>query len=319
MVGYDRRMLPAEREVDCACEVPLARPVGFEPTGRNTRVTACLRCGVVTVVEAIVAEPRPHDVRCVGNVPLELAPKLLAWLAAWPRVGGSHRDWKTPFFLPASQRAPDEATLETSESEERAIQAELSLRQRLSRAGVPRKAAPARLSPHLRCFMEVWEGLRLDASTPYEAILPHIETWARPFALELLEQRPTFTTDVAELLRSTRSSRRTAGAELVLALRLAEPEILDALAHWLDKTPIDARDLHRALDAAITLDKKAGRCAPPSNASPLASASPTTTSRNACFRSEIASPRNRHGGASPGAARRCLIGNQVYGQPCRGI
>jgi hypothetical protein len=249
-------MLPPEREVDCTCEVPLARPVGFEPTGRNTRVTSCLRCGVVTVVEAIVDEPRPHDVRCVGNVPVEMDPELLAWLAAWPRVGGSFKDWKTPFFLPASHRASDESTLAISEREERTLQSELSLRQRLARCGVPSRAAPADLSPHLSCFMEVWNGLRLDASTPYEALLLHVKTWARPFVIELLEQRPTFTTDVAELLRSTDSARRTAGAELVVALRLAEPEILDALAHWLDEAAIDAGDLRRALDAAITLGKR---------------------------------------------------------------
>jgi hypothetical protein len=84
-----------------------------------------------------------------------------------------------------------------------------------------------------------------------------VKTWARPFAVELLQRRSTFTADVADLLVSSDPTRRTIGAELVIALRLSTPEILAALTRWLDETPVDAHDLRRALDAAITLEKKA--------------------------------------------------------------
>src|SRR3954464_6736847 len=94
--------LPPEREVDCGCPEPLARPVLVDRTGRNIRVTACLRCGEVTIVESLVTELHPHDVVCVANRVWPLSPALHAWVGSWPR----RIDWPphkltAPFFLAA--------------------------------------------------------------------------------------------------------------------------------------------------------------------------------------------------------------------------
>ena len=106
------RELPPEREVDCACPSSMQRPVLRDHTGVNRRVTACLRCGAVSVTDSIVEEPRPHDVRCVANVVVDVAPAALAWLAAFPRVAGPAWEWQDPIYLPADTRAEDEAELE---------------------------------------------------------------------------------------------------------------------------------------------------------------------------------------------------------------
>src|SRR5450631_416528 len=54
--------LPPECEVECNCAISLQTLIGFDPRGWAWRVTACLRCGAVTVVEQIISEP-DHMIR----------------------------------------------------------------------------------------------------------------------------------------------------------------------------------------------------------------------------------------------------------------
>lgn len=256
-------MLPPEREVECPCAMPLQRPVGFDPRGWPWRVTACVRCGVVTVVEQIISEPRPHDTRCVGNRPLVLDPSVLAWLASWPRVAGRDSDWSAPVFLSASVKARREGALAVIEADERTAQTNLSRKERFFRAGVPSEPAPGPMISQLKHFMQVWEGLRLTETTPYEELLSHVGTHGFPFALPYLQQRPTFEADVAELLSSSDVVRRRIGADLAGHLDLATPAILDAIEKWLDERALDARDLHSALNLIAGLAQRAVKLAIP--------------------------------------------------------
>jgi len=149
------RELPPEREVDCACPSSMQRPVLRDHTGVNRRVTACLRCGAVSVTDSIVEEPRPHDVRCVANVVVDVAPAALAWLAAFPRVAGPAWEWQDPIYLPADTRAEDEAELEAIEARARAEQAGWPPMDRLQSAGLP-EAPPPVLPEGLARFARVW-------------------------------------------------------------------------------------------------------------------------------------------------------------------
>jgi hypothetical protein len=257
-------MLPPEREVDCACAIPLQRPVGFDPTGATRHVTACVRCGVVTFLEVMIHEPHPNDTISVGNQPIILEPRVLAWLASWPRLAGQDSDWKNLVFLSASVRARNKSTLAAIEAEECAAQASLSLKQRWLRAGVPDEPVPAssELDTHLRRFVEVWEGLRLTESTPYEELLTHVRTGGYPFALELLRRRPSFEADVAELLCSSDVKRRQVGADLAGKLELATPAILASLEKWFDEGAPDT-NLYIAFDTVSRLGQKAKKLAIP--------------------------------------------------------
>ncbi len=154
------RELPPEREVDCACPWAMQRPVLRDHTGVNRRVTACLRCGAVNVTDSIVEEPHPHDVRCVANVVLDVAPAALEWLAAFPRLAGPAWGWRDPIYLPADSRAEDEAELEALEARAKAAQAALAPAERLERAGLP-EAPPPELPEGLARFSRVWSDAAL--------------------------------------------------------------------------------------------------------------------------------------------------------------
>jgi hypothetical protein len=188
---------------------------------------------------------------------------VLAWLASWPRVAGHDSDWADPILLSASVRARDESALAAIEVDERAVQANLSRKERFFHAGVPSEPVPGPIISQLKQFMQVWEGLRLTETTPYEELLSHVGTHGFPFALPYLQQRPTFEADVAELLSSSDAVRRRIGAELAGQLDLATPAILDAIEKWLDERAVDARDLHSALNLIAGLAQRAVKLAIP--------------------------------------------------------
>src|SRR4051794_7470218 len=95
-------VLPGDQEVDCACDRRLHRPVLRDPTGWNIRITACMKCGTLTLAEAMVEEPQPHDVRCVGNRILAMTAEVAAWVGAWPRLAWSVYQEDRQVYLPAS-------------------------------------------------------------------------------------------------------------------------------------------------------------------------------------------------------------------------
>lgn len=150
--------LPPEREVACACDVRLERPVLRDHTGINRRVSACLRCGEVTMTESLVEEPRPHDVRCVGNRVLAVEPALLAWLARWPRLAGPAWRWRDPMYLPADTRVEDHAELEVLEAAAEREQQSLVPLERLRRAGIPAEPPPP-LPRDLAVFATTWAAV----------------------------------------------------------------------------------------------------------------------------------------------------------------
>jgi len=253
-------MLPPEREVECGCDVALQRPVGFDSTGRNLRVTACLGCGAVSVTESIVEEPRPHDVRCVGNVPQRLDPPAHAWLAGWPRVAlGSHLPGSLVLLAP-SARCTTNAELTELERGERELQTPLSLRDRYLRAGLPAAPPPNGLPSGLSHFAEAWQGAQLDESASFEELVT-ARGWAAPFARALLRRRPSFEQDVAELLGSGDESRRVIGARLAADEQLASSAIVAALAAMLG-SPQSSPDVQAALHAASVLRDRAPPLAP---------------------------------------------------------
>jgi hypothetical protein len=161
----------------CACEEPLVRLVfGVEHLrGFGERVVACMRCGTASAVTD-VTEPIPdfpERCRIVGLAPLALAPGHLDWLSRWPRRAGDPEAHPiTPeetFYLPASVRCANHASLERAEAPARADGAPIATR--LRAAGVPPEPAPADLRPNLWHFAATWEALRLHDDTPLEARL----------------------------------------------------------------------------------------------------------------------------------------------------
>jgi hypothetical protein len=236
--------------------------VAFDQTGSNVRVTACSRCGAVTVVESIVDEPHPNDVQCVGNVVVAVDADALSWLSSWPRLTGDYRDYSNPIYIGASVRALDEATLVTIEERERAAQKPLSGRDRLLRAGVPKSPAPA-LPRALARFGQVFLGLALDGNTPYEELLPHVLTFARFLALDVLSRRPDFEAETVALVRSDDLDRRALGATIVSALGLATPSVSNALERWIDRaSDAEPSDMHLLLHTIGCLGRSASSLIP---------------------------------------------------------
>ena len=74
-----------EKPLPCQCPDTFHATV-LDTLPGNTRLLACLRCGACELVEAIVDEPRPHDVQLLGYNTIELAPDARAWATAWPRT-----------------------------------------------------------------------------------------------------------------------------------------------------------------------------------------------------------------------------------------
>lgn len=255
-------MLPPEREVECTCDLALQRPVGFDSTGRNLRVTACLACGTLSVTESVVEEPRPHDVRCVGNLPLAVAEPVRAWLSGFPRVAsGSHLPGSL-VLLPPATRCATVGDLILLERGERDLQSALALRERFLRAGLPRLPAPRELPPGLRHFAEVWEGVQLDEGTSFDELVAAMgQGAAAAFARALLTRRPRFEAEVTELLSCGDEQRRAVGARLVADERPASPAILRALAAMLEGAPYSS-DVRAALHAASGLGERARGLAP---------------------------------------------------------
>lgn len=152
-------ILPPERGVDCDCSPELYRPVMHDPTGWNLRVTACLCCGTVTVTESMVEEPRPHDVRLLGNRICAVEPEVLAWLGEWPRFAWSVYEKDRNIYLPAALRCASEKELLEAEQSALGALAGILVGDRRKIVGCPAKPPPKTLPSYLSHFARVWKDL----------------------------------------------------------------------------------------------------------------------------------------------------------------
>jgi hypothetical protein len=159
------RMLPPERQVDCACDALLQRPVLHDQSGWNVRVTACMRCGTVTGTRSIIEEPRPHDVRCVGNEVIELLADAIAWLALWPRRAGAL--WGSGPWLYIAHDVRCETVEELAALEGQLALAPVARRwDRLRAAGTPAAPPPASLPRELESYRQFYEAMSLTDLQP---------------------------------------------------------------------------------------------------------------------------------------------------------
>lgn len=266
-------ILPPEREVDCECNRHLHRPVFLDPTGWNYRVTACVRCGTVTVTESLVEEPHPNDVRCVGNRIAAVAPEAISWLSAWPCLAWGVWNEDRHIYLPAALRCQTVAELEAAERAQLAAQSPLSQAERLLGAGVPPTPPPASLPANLKPFPETQAGLQLTEETDFETLVAMASrsTWASPFAQAILERRPHIAEEIAVLLRTplSNSFRADPPAPLQAALdfvsmkKFAPPVVMAALLERLRTvSPRETRYMHSLLDTLAYLGPLAAEARP---------------------------------------------------------
>lgn len=224
-------ILGPAQEVDCGCTVRVERTILFDPTGWNHRVTACLSCGAVSLVEALVEEPRPHDVHCLGHRVLPLSPALHDWFDAWPRYAFGLHGRARDIYLARTLRVRDAAGLAAAEEEALLEQAALPPRRRLERLGYPATPPPEPLPGPLRPYAEVHAGLGLGIDTPTETLLRvgQGQPWALSFALPLLCERPEYPGCVEAWLDAPDRERRRAALAIVAAARLSTPRVLATL------------------------------------------------------------------------------------------
>jgi hypothetical protein len=203
-------MLPAERQVACACDVRMQRPVLHDHTGWNIRVTACMHCGTVTATRSIVEEPRPHDVRCIGNEVIPLAPDALAWLARWPRVAGDVWRGGDGTFLPHDVRCATHQDL--IDLEARAAQQPTPRIERLRAAGVPATSPPASLPTELAAFRQYQAALALPCEPAAREVM------------DVIARNPVTRSIVAQLLVSGADT----DAAIAVALASSDPDLRQA-------------------------------------------------------------------------------------------
>jgi hypothetical protein len=234
-------VLSPERQVDCTCDVRLQRSVLRDPTGWNERITACMSCGKVSHIESIVDEPRPHDVRCVGNRIKAVAPDVLTWISAWPRLAWGVWQQDRGIYLPATLRCHSAEDLALNEQDYLIRQRNLPAAQRLLDMGIPDKAPPAILPPSLKSFAQTQIGVRLGPDTDLQTLLSHANRgdWAFPFAYEQLKLRLDFKRVIVNLLASNDIAERDRGILIVQYGRLNEPEIVKVVIGLLEQASLD--------------------------------------------------------------------------------
>lgn len=220
--------LPPEQLVACSCDTALERlerPVFHDHQGWNTRVTACMRCGHVSVTEAMVEEPHPYDVRCVCNVVRALDAETLQWLSEWPRRiadpwGGT--EW---LLVAATTRCETADALGETKRRAETEQAGLLRLDRLLRAGLPRRAPPAGLPEGLDSYAHVHEA----AFAPAHDLRSLFELfararWAMSVYIDRLPSNPAFAPAVEAALREP--SLQALALDLAGRAHLATPGVL---------------------------------------------------------------------------------------------
>jgi hypothetical protein len=263
--------MPPEQEVDCPHGGAMERPVLFDPTGRNRRVTACVACGTVSVTDAQVDEPCPHDVRNLGNTVLGIPEDAREWLALWPRLVWNIDAWngRRTVYLPATLRVATPAELAAAERDALAASASDGLDRggRLRQAGIPEAPAPASLPASLRHYAAEWSGLHLPADMPLDELIARTgrPDHAAPYAQEALMSRPDLPDLLADLLRSPLRSRLAAGLALAGRADLPEtarPVAIAGLIARLRAIESDEQATHALLDVLYRFGPAAAEARP---------------------------------------------------------
>jgi hypothetical protein len=245
--------------VACDCDRRLIRAV--EPGGGTLDVYGCMKCGVVTVSDAVWHEPHPHVVYVDGYRFVDVPPEVLAWLGQWPRViwtGGT----VPRYLLAASARAGDPAALEALELAERREQETLTYRARLLRAGVPSTPPPAGLPKNLASFSQLWSALQLADDTPLDILVAHTPGWGVTLVDEIFLRRETHEKDLLDLLCDPDVTRREAGYGIVGRQHIASEPVLRVLDLRLQASDHGPQELHRLLIAVSALGGEARELAP---------------------------------------------------------
>jgi hypothetical protein len=238
------------RSVDCACDPALARAVA--PVGD---VSSCLRCGVVTVSEAVWDEPHPHVVVTLGFHFEEVAPEVLSWLARWPRIiwtGGVAPN----YFLRADARALDAPALEALEIAARKEQEGLLYSARLRWAGVPPSPPPAALPPKLSMNAKVWAAMQVTQDAPLGVLATHARDWSGVID-DVFLRRPSPLDDLLALLCSSDAVQRETAYGFIDRLLLVNDALMDAMKQRLEADDLAPQELHRLLIAVGALGERA--------------------------------------------------------------
>jgi hypothetical protein len=250
------RVLAPEKQVDCPCNPRFEHPTLVDQTGRNTRVTACLHCGMVTAVESCVDEPRAGDIRLYGHMILDLPRDQFDWLASWPRR--VRLDNGDSIFQPAALRC--ESVQDITQGREEQLR--LRLAQRLRLWPLPSSPVPRTLVPDLREYDAIWRALQFTRETPLDALLPYADPRysTAPFALDVIVDRPDRDELLAEWLQGSNADlRHTAHAVLRLLQPVPEP-LLAIVIEELTQTPLTRSsesshrlELHDRVQATLDL------------------------------------------------------------------
>jgi len=236
-------VLGPEALARCACGVrDVHRPVLLE----RGIVRACMACGRV---EALVTEwsysDNPHaDPEAGVTRSLTLDADTEAWLGAWPRVAtGIAADAVGCWFVAPDVRVADAAAL-AREEQEAAREPLGTMRGRLRRAGLPPAPARRDLRFELGAYLDVYDALSLEASSPLGDVLAFVHNavpLAARLAREELESRPQLGSALAERLAALVASPFDNEADISVILRLLA---------GLGARAAPARDVVRALGAS---------------------------------------------------------------------
>jgi hypothetical protein len=252
-----RKSLPPDKQVDCPCPGSMARAVYIHAA----HWAACVGCGAMSVTEAIVDEPRPHDVQCLGHEVVAFDEKVMRWLGAWalragPPWGGS--EW---LFLPSRLRLSTERELVEAERRARDEQARLTRIERLRRSGVPSDPAPAELPPQLSLYRDALEATRYQVPD-LRSLLAFASRSLHGLALfeDQIRGHPELVSAIEDAMIDPALS--AFAFELARRFTLCSPRILQVLGEAIARIATQTREANSALYLAGGLGRAASSLVP---------------------------------------------------------
>ena len=248
-----------EKQVDCPCPGSMARGVYIH--AGQWAVTACVRCGAMSVTEAICEEPHPYDVQVLGHEVVAVDEGVMRWLGGWAlRVGApwGGSEWR---FLPSRLRLSTERELVEAETRAREDQATLTCIDRLRRCGVPSDPVPPELPPQLSLYRQAFEATCYQVQD-----LRSLLTFALPSAhgLALFEDQirghAEFVSAIEDALIDPALSTRA--YELARRYALCTPRILNILEEAIARITTVKQEGYSALNLAGGLGRAASSLVP---------------------------------------------------------
>jgi hypothetical protein len=213
-------------EKPVACDCPAAFVLSILDTlPGSIRMAACTKSGRTDLADPMIAEPRPHDVRFHGYDLLELAEDARAWASAWPRYAVVDN---ARIYLPASARFESAADLNATVAAAAGQQSGATLREKLLALGIPSAGPPASLPDALAGFVQIWDGLQLNAETPVDELLDAATRFNGPnrLARDVLASRADLHELAVELLSDANPAPRKGGRYLVEEFQLTGEDIV---------------------------------------------------------------------------------------------